>query len=116
MNICTTTQKQIYLNIANINVRVVDKEGVRRGVASNTWTLEGRGRATMCSCVDTTLAASSPASGTAWQNVPGGSGVDTIFTMNSPNFLLHAARHKHFPHILSFVCFYTNLFVLMCMK
>lgn len=70
----------------------------------------------MRSCADTILAASSPASGTVGQNVPGGSGVDTIFKINLHNSLLHTARPKYFPHILSFVCFWTNTLVLMCMK
>lgn len=82
----------------------------------NTWSLEGRGRVTTCSCADNILAASSPPSGTIGPNVPGGSGVDTTLIINPYNFLLHAARHKYFPHILAFVCFWTNMFVLMCMK
>lgn len=93
---------------------IIGKEGVK--LVNNTWTLEGRGRVTTCSCADTILAASSPASETVGQNVPGGNGVDTAFIINFHNFLLHAARHIYFPHILSFVCFWTNMFVLMCMK
>lgn len=102
--------------ILSVSVRLIGTEAVKQAVVNNTWTLEGRRIATMCSCVDTTLAASSPASGTVWQNVPGGSRVDTTFIINPHNFLLQAVRHKYFPHILSFVCFWTNMFVFMCMK
>lgn len=41
-------------------------------VVNITWSQAGRGRATRCLAVDTTRAASSPASGTIWPNGPGG--------------------------------------------
>lgn len=44
---------------------------------NTTLTLEGRGRVTRCLSVDTTLAVSSPASGTVWQNDPGGRRMST---------------------------------------
>ena len=48
-----------------------------RGGMNTTSTLEGRGRVTRCLSVDTTLAVSSPASGTVWQNDSAGRGVYT---------------------------------------
>lgn len=41
-------------------------------VVNITWSQAGRGRATRCLAVDTTRAASSPASGTIWPHGPGG--------------------------------------------
>lgn len=64
----------------------------------------------MCSCADTIQAASSPASGTVGQNVPGGSGADTTLIINLHHFLLHAARHKYFPTYF-IICFLLDKYV-----
>lgn len=93
-----------------VNVHTIDKDEVKQAVENNTLSLEGRGIVTTCSYVDTTLAASSPASGTVGQIVPGCSRVDTTFIINPHNFLLQEVRHKYFPHILPFVCFWTNVY------
>lgn len=53
---------------------------VSRGV-NGTLSLEGRGRVTRCLSVYTTPAASSPASGTVWQNDPGGRRKCTVHSL-----------------------------------
>lgn len=47
-----------------------------RGGMNNTLTPEGRGKVTRCLSVDTTLAVSSPASETVWQNDSAGRSVE----------------------------------------
>lgn len=107
---CHNSIPEFIRNFVNVNARTIIKDEVKQAMENNTWTLEGRCIVTTCSCVDTTLAASSPASGTVGQIVPGCSGVDTTFKINPNNFLLQAVRHKYFPHILPFVCFWTNVY------
>lgn len=84
-------------------------------MANITWSQVGRGRATRCLSVDTTRAASSPASGTIWPDDPGG-GREGAQCIHYSSTQYPAAHRRSVTNIcyrlfffFSFVCSHTTV-------